>query len=86
LWVSARHSEVASEAPRPIAIAANRIAPRPARAEAHTCASGIFSAANGVETTASITSPATPPRPADMFHDFGHRPFGEAARGEEDGG
>ena len=75
--VRARHSEDASLAPRPIAMAANKIAPRPASADAHTCGSGILSAANGVETTASISSPITPPRPADMFHDFG---IGHSAR------
>ena len=75
--VSARHSEVASLAPRPIAIAANRMAQRPAMAEAQTCGSGILSAANGVAVMASITSPTTPPRPADISHDFG---IGHSAR------
>ena len=49
----------------------------PAMADAHTCASGILSAAKGVAAMARSTSPTTPPRPAESAQDFG---IGHSAR------
>jgi hypothetical protein len=60
----ARSRAAPSDAPRPIAIAANRTEQTPASAAAQISGLGARSAAKGVPAMASSTSPIAPPSPA----------------------